>query len=63
MKMASHVCLEFSKDFVKCGCCKKKRRSSLTLKDKLYMNDSRKPIWMHSGLFMRRTSSNAGRGV
>ncbi len=62
MKMTSHVCFEFSKDLMKCSCWRKKRRSSLTLREKLYMNDSRKPIWMHSGLF-HRANSNASRGV
>jgi hypothetical protein len=57
--MTSHVCFEFSKDIFKCRCARNKRRSSLTFKDKLSMNDKRKPIWMHSGLFFR-ASSNIG---
>jgi hypothetical protein len=42
--MSSHLCYEFSKSLVKCDC---RRRGKKSL---LYPTDSKKPIWMYSGL-------------
>lgn len=56
--MIGHVCLEFGKHYGKLGCLRKRRErsSSLTLITKL--NESRKPIWMVSGLAFK--TSNCG---
>lgn len=68
MKMTSHVCYEFIKDISKCKCLKRRgaqsgttgseRRSSFSNKDRLMMNENKKPIWMSSGLMFRTSSYN-----
>ncbi|CDW80083.1 protein kinase domain containing protein [Stylonychia lemnae] len=57
LKMMSHVAFEFSKNIYKCGCIRNRFRQNQTnSKDKLPINESKRPIWMSSGLQFRTSS-------
>jgi hypothetical protein len=57
-KMVGHVCVEFGKHYGKLGCLRKRRERSSSLNSIVKLNESRKPIWMVSGLAFK--NSNPG---
>ena len=57
-KMATHVCVELSKNIAKCNCLRKGGRDRADSKDIHRLNEIRRPVWMHSGLSFKCSSGS-----